>query len=221
MQCLLAMFRGLHARGRASSTWRAHLAWHGCARPCAHSLCTQDVQLAHVRMHWAGRLLCVQGRVPGRTGVWVGERKLGAVGVRISRGVATHGLALNVATDLRAFGAIVACGLADTVATSLQAELALAPASAVAGGAAGAGGIASAGGGSVGAGAASAAGHAGGSGWVSEGGESSQVQSGARESMVELAAVQLASAFARRFAYGEHECITPAQLYSSLPQETA
>jgi hypothetical protein len=62
--------------------------------------------------------------VPGRTGVWVGERKLGAVGVRISHGVATHGVALNVATDLRAFAPIVACGLADAVATSLQHELA-------------------------------------------------------------------------------------------------
>lgn len=64
-----------------------------------------------------------QGRVPGRTGVWVGDRKLGAVGVRISHGVATHGVALNVATDLRAFAPIVACGLADAVATSLQHEL--------------------------------------------------------------------------------------------------
>ena len=47
----------------------------------------------------------MQGRVPGRTGVWVGERKLGAVGVRISHGVATHGVALNVATDLARFDA--------------------------------------------------------------------------------------------------------------------
>ncbi|KAK9825202.1 hypothetical protein WJX81_008281 [Elliptochloris bilobata] len=65
-----------------------------------------------------------RGRVPARTGVWVGDRKLGAVGVRISHGVATHGVALNVATDLRAFAPIVACGLAGAVATSLHAELA-------------------------------------------------------------------------------------------------
>ena len=167
----------------------------------------------------------MQGRVPGRTGVWVGERKLGAVGVRISRGVATHGLALNVATDLRAFAAIVACGLADTVPTSLQAELALAAASAAQHAAAGsvycAGGVAGAGSASVGAGAASAAGRAVGSGRAKESGEGPQLQSGASESAVGLAAAQLASAFARRFAYGEHERITPAQLYSSIPKETA
>jgi lipoyl(octanoyl) transferase len=64
-----------------------------------------------------------RGRVPGRTGVWVGERKLGAVGVRISRGATTHGLALNVDTDLSAFAAIVPCGAPDRAATSLAAEV--------------------------------------------------------------------------------------------------
>ena len=168
----------------------------------------------------------MQGRVPGRTGVWVGERKLGAVGVRISRGVATHGLALNVATDLRAFAAIIACGLAGTVATSLQGELALGAAGAAAGAAAGsvycAGGVASARSASGGAGAVSAAGRAGGPGRLTGVDESPlSWQSGSSEHAVELAAAQLASAFARRFAYGEHERITPAQLYSSFPQKTA
>jgi lipoate-protein ligase B len=67
-----------------------------------------------------------RGRVPGRTGVWVGERKLGAVGVRISHGVTSHGLALNVDTDLAAFDTIVPCGAPDKAATSLAAEV-LAP----------------------------------------------------------------------------------------------
>lgn len=64
-----------------------------------------------------------RGRVPGRTGVWVGERKLGAVGVRISHGTTSHGLALNVDTDLSAFDEIVPCGAPDKRATSLAAEL--------------------------------------------------------------------------------------------------
>lgn len=62
-------------------------------------------------------------RVPGRPGVWVGNTKLAAVGVRIRGGVSTHGLALNVATDLRWFDAIVPCGIADAGVTSLAREL--------------------------------------------------------------------------------------------------
>ena len=161
--------------------------------------------------------------MPGRTGVWVGERKLGAVGVRISHGVATHGLALNVATDLRAFTAITACGLPGAVATSLQAELALARAGAEAGSTAGpvAGGrgMASARRASVREEAAPADRCVGGAGRLTElGGRPLPWQGGSGKSAVELAAAQLASAFARRFAYGEHERITPAELHSSLPE---
>jgi lipoate-protein ligase B len=54
------------------------------------------------------------GRLPGAPGVWVdGRRKLGAVGVRVSQGVTTHGAALNVATDLSFFTHIVPCGIHD------------------------------------------------------------------------------------------------------------
>lgn len=59
----------------------------------------------------------------GRTGVWVGERKIGAIGVRISGGVASHGLALNVNTDLEYFRYCVPCGLPDVEVTSIQKEL--------------------------------------------------------------------------------------------------
>lgn len=65
--------------------------------------------------------------VPGRTGVWVGEwgeeRKIAAIGLRISRGVASHGFALNVSTDLRYFDGIVPCGVDDRQATSMEREL--------------------------------------------------------------------------------------------------
>lgn len=67
--------------------------------------------------------VAARGRVPGRTGVWVGERKLGAVGVRISYGTTSHGLALNVDTDLSAFDAIVPCGAPDKTVTSLAAQV--------------------------------------------------------------------------------------------------
>lgn len=65
----------------------------------------------------------VQGRVPGRTGVWVGDRKIGAVGVRISRGITSHGLALNVCPDLGAFDRIVPCGQTNRGVTSMAQEL--------------------------------------------------------------------------------------------------
>lgn len=64
------------------------------------------------------------GRVPGLTGVWVeGARKLAAIGVRVRRGVTTHGLALNVNTDLAWFDEMIPCGIADKEVTSLSREL--------------------------------------------------------------------------------------------------
>ncbi len=63
-------------------------------------------------------------RVDGLTGVWVeGHRKLAAIGVRVRRGVTTHGLALNVNTDLRWFTEMIPCGIADKEVTSLAREL--------------------------------------------------------------------------------------------------
>jgi len=69
------------------------------------------------------------GRVPGRSGVWLPaddgkpDRKVAAIGVRVSRGVTMHGFALNCDVDLAWFDRIVPCGIADAGVTSLSAEL--------------------------------------------------------------------------------------------------
>lgn len=58
----------------------------------------------------------------GETGVWVGERKIGAIGVRISSGITSHGLAFNIDPDLNYFKHIVPCGIANKEVTSLRKE---------------------------------------------------------------------------------------------------
>jgi lipoate-protein ligase B len=61
-------------------------------------------------------------RRDGAPGCWVGDRKIGAVGVRVERGVAWHGLALNVGRDLAPFDLINPCGHAGVVSTSIALE---------------------------------------------------------------------------------------------------
>ena len=52
------------------------------------------------------------GRIKGLTGIWIDDKKIAAIGMRVSRWVTMHGFALNVATDLSLYGGIVPCGLA-------------------------------------------------------------------------------------------------------------
>ena len=59
----------------------------------------------------------------GLTGVWTAKGKVAAIGVRISRGVAFHGLAINVNTELSYYRHIVPCGISDRPVTSMAEEL--------------------------------------------------------------------------------------------------
>jgi lipoyl(octanoyl) transferase len=78
------------------------------------------------------------GRIPGLTGVWCSgsagdslsgesvhskERKIGAIGIHVSRGITSHGFAFNVTTDLRDFQLINPCGITDKPVTSLEREI--------------------------------------------------------------------------------------------------
>jgi lipoate-protein ligase B len=58
----------------------------------------------------------------GLTGVWVGERKIGSIGVHVSRGVTMHGFAINVDNDLQPFEWIVPCGIDGVRMTSVYVE---------------------------------------------------------------------------------------------------
>ena len=71
----------------------------------------------------AGFGLQARGESGLLTGVWVGDAKLAAIGMRVSRGVTSHGFALNCSTDLARFNAIVPCGLPDKPACSLSSLL--------------------------------------------------------------------------------------------------
>ena len=67
-------------------------------------------------------------RIDGRIGIWIGkggdnERKIAAIGIKVSRHVTMHGLALNVNTDLSLFNNIIPCGIQDKAVCSMESEL--------------------------------------------------------------------------------------------------
>jgi lipoate-protein ligase B len=67
------------------------------------------------------------GRLERYTGVWIGDNKIAAIGVKVSQGITTHGFALNVSTDLGLFKHILPCGIPDKGVTSIAVELGWAP----------------------------------------------------------------------------------------------
>ena len=117
------------------------LTWHGPGQLVAYPITKPPPHVYVVdyvrRLEEALIRVCADlglgtGRVKGRSGVWVAadaadaarpERKIAALGVRVSRGVTMHGLALNCDCDLTAFDAIVPCGIRDAGVTSLSTEL--------------------------------------------------------------------------------------------------
>ncbi len=76
--------------------------------------------LEEVFIRVAGEFGIRAGRIAGARGVWVGNDKLVAMGVHVSRWITSHGFAFNVSTDLRFFDWIVPCGLHDKGVTSLE-----------------------------------------------------------------------------------------------------
>ena len=63
------------------------------------------------------------GRIPGLTGVWINDRKIAAIGIKVSRWITMHGFAFNINTDLNLYKGIIPCGITDKEVTSLQKEL--------------------------------------------------------------------------------------------------
>jgi len=114
------------------------ITWHGPGQlvgyPIVHLPSPVDV-VAHVRRLEAMMIgVCadlgvVAGRIDGRSGVWVSadesgpDRKIGAIGIRVSQSVTMHGFALNCDCDLSWAQVIVPCGIADAGVTSLSKEL--------------------------------------------------------------------------------------------------
>jgi lipoyl synthase len=80
-------------------------------------------RLEEVVLRTLGAFGIVGVRIDGRTGVWVGRRKIASIGVGVRRWVTYHGLALNVSTDLDYFRAIVPCAIDGVEMTSIVGEI--------------------------------------------------------------------------------------------------
>jgi lipoyl(octanoyl) transferase len=76
--------------------------------------------LEEVMIRVCGEYGLAAGRIAGLTGTWIGGEKIGAIGIRISRWITSHGFAFNVGTNLDHFKLIVPCGISDRGVTSLD-----------------------------------------------------------------------------------------------------
>ncbi len=112
------------------------ITWHGPGQLTGYPILRLPEPLDVVsyvrRLEEALILVCADlgveaGRVEGRSGVWVvdgqgPDRKVAAIGIRVSQGVTMHGFALNCDCDMTAFANMVPCGIADAGVTSLSLE---------------------------------------------------------------------------------------------------
>jgi lipoate-protein ligase B len=80
-------------------------------------------KLEEVMIRAVARYGITAGRQEGMTGAWIGDRKIGAIGVRVERWVTSHGFALNANTDLGGFDLIIPCGLHGKGVTSIAREI--------------------------------------------------------------------------------------------------
>jgi len=149
---LLLEHPAVYTAGRRTEAWEkptdgtpvidvdrgGRITWHGPGQLVGYPIVALpdpvDV-VAHVRrieqvlIDTCADLGVATGRVEGRSGVWLPaddsrpERKIAAIGIRVSHGVTMHGFALNCAPDMAGFDAIVPCGLKDAGVTSLSLEL--------------------------------------------------------------------------------------------------
>ncbi len=79
--------------------------------------------LEEVIMRTCGEFGIEAGRNNLYTGVWIGSRKIAAIGIKVSRWITMHGFAFNINTDLKLFNGIIPCGINDKDVTSLEREL--------------------------------------------------------------------------------------------------
>jgi lipoyl(octanoyl) transferase len=83
--------------------------------------------LEQVLINTVGTFGLAAARREGKTGIWLGQRKIAAIGVAVKKWTTYHGFALNVNADLAPFSGIVPCGITDGTVTSMAAELGQAP----------------------------------------------------------------------------------------------
>jgi lipoyl(octanoyl) transferase len=141
--CLLLEHPSVYTAGKRTEPWErpddgtpvvdvdrgGKITWHGPGQlvgyPVVRLAEPVDV-VGHVRRIEAALIdVCATfgvtaQRVEGRSGVWVGNAKVAAIGIRVAQGVTMHGFALNGDPDLTAYDRIVPCGIRDASVTSLS-----------------------------------------------------------------------------------------------------